>query len=110
MTNSQVEYKLIEPRARQAGSKSPMTVISLPGEPEPPRPAHILKVPGTVWMTFASEVATIPVAVVTVSLISVYAIVRVVFGIDDSTSLLQGYAIGVIPLVAHMGIAVSVKK
>ena len=61
-------------------------------------------------MKFAFEVATVPVAAVTVSLISVCAIAQVVVGVSDSTSILQGYAIGVIALITYMEIATSSKK
>ena len=54
-------------------------------------------------MKFAFEVATVPVAVVTVSSIYVYAIARVVVGIANSTALLQGYTIGVIALLPTWG-------
>ena len=61
-------------------------------------------------MKFSFEVATIPVAVVTVSSISVCIIARVVVEIDDSTTLLQGYVIKVIARVTYMGIAASMRK
>ena len=61
-------------------------------------------------MKFLFEVATIPVAVVTVSSISVCIIARVVVEIDDSTTLLQGYVIKVIARVTYMGIAASMRK
>ena len=61
-------------------------------------------------MKFAFEVATVPVAAVTVSLISVCTIARVVVGVSDSTSILQGYAIWVISLITYTGIAALSKK
>ena len=61
-------------------------------------------------MKFTFEVATVQVAIVSVSSISVCALSSVVVGTDNSTSLLQGYTIGVITLIAYMGIVASLKK
>ena len=61
-------------------------------------------------MKFAFEAATVPVAAVTVSSISVCAIARVVVGVSDSTFILQAYTIGVIALIAYMGITASSKE
>ena len=56
------------------------------------------------------ELATVPVAVATVSSISVCAITRLVVRVDKSTPALQGYAIGVIAFIAYLGIVASSKK
>ena len=61
-------------------------------------------------MKLSFEVATVPVAIATVSLILVCAIARLVVGVIDSTVILQGYSIEVIALIASMGIAASSKK
>ena len=61
-------------------------------------------------MKLNCEIATVPVAVTTVSSISVCAITRLVVGVDKSIPALQGYAIGVIALIAYMGIVASSKK
>ena len=56
-------------------------------------------------MEFAFKVATLPVAAVMVSLIYICAIARVVVRVSNSTSILQGYELEVIALVAYTGIA-----
>ena len=56
-------------------------------------------------MKFVFEVTTVPVAAVTVSSIAVCAIAQVVVRVSNSTSILQGYALEVIALVAYTGIA-----
>ena len=56
------------------------------------------------------EIATVPVAVAMVSLILVSAIARLVVKVAKSTPALQGYAIGVIAIIAYMGIVASTKK
>ena len=61
-------------------------------------------------MKFEFEVATVPVVVVSISLISSCVIASLVVGSSKSTSLLKGYAIGVIALIAYMGIVASSKK
>ena len=61
-------------------------------------------------MKLNCKIATVPVAVTTVSSISVCAITRLVVGVGKSTHALQGYAIGVIALIAYMGIVASSKK
>ena len=61
-------------------------------------------------MKFEFEIATVSVVVVFTSSISICAIARVVVGSSKNTSFLQGYAIGVIALIAYMGIVASSKK
>ena len=61
-------------------------------------------------MKLNCEIATVPVAVATVSSISVWAITRLVVGVDKSITALQGYAIGVIAHIAYLGIVASLKK
>ena len=61
-------------------------------------------------MKLNCEIATVPVAVATVSSISVCAIARLVVGVAKSTPSLQGYAIGVIAVIAYMEIVASSKK
>ena len=61
-------------------------------------------------MKLSFEVATVPVAVAAVSLVLVCAIARLVVGVTDITTILQGYSIWVIALIAYMGIATSSKK
>ena len=61
-------------------------------------------------MKLSFKVATVPVAVTTVSLILVCAIIKLVVGVTDSTVILQGYLIWVIALIAYMGITASSKK
>ena len=61
-------------------------------------------------MKINCEIATVPVAVTTVSSISVCAIARLVVGVVESTPALQAYAIGVIAFIAYLGIAASTKK
>ena len=61
-------------------------------------------------MKLSFKVATVPVAVAAVSSISVCGIAQLVVGITDSTTILQGYSIGVIALIAYMGIIASSKK
>ena len=65
---------------------------------------------GAVWIKFTFEVATVPVAAVPVSSMSVCAIARVVARVSNSTSIPKGYEIGVISLITYMGIAASSKK
>ena len=52
------------------------------------------------------KVATVPA----VSSILVCAIARLVVGVADSTPALQGYSIGVIAIIAYLGIVASLKK
>ena len=61
-------------------------------------------------MKLSFKVATVPVAVATVSLISVFAIARLVVGVADSIPALQGYAIGVIDIITYIRIVASLKK
>ena len=61
-------------------------------------------------MKLNCKIATVPVAVATVSLVSMCAIAPLVVGVANSTPALQGYAIGVIAIIAHMRIAASTKK
>ena len=61
-------------------------------------------------MKFAFEVATVPVVIVAVSSIYVCAIARVVVGVTNSTAILHGYAIGVIAVIAYIGIGALSKK
>ena len=61
-------------------------------------------------MKLNCEIATVPVAVTTVSSILVCAIARLVVGVDESTPALQAYAIGVIAFIAYLGIMASSKK
>ena len=61
-------------------------------------------------MKINCKIATVPVAVTAVSSMSVCAITRLVVGVAESTPALQGYAIGVIALIAYMGIVASSKK
>ena len=56
------------------------------------------------------EMATVPVVAAVVFSILVCTIARLVVGVTDSTTILQGYAIGVIALIAYMGIVTSSKK
>ena len=52
-------------------------------------------------MKLSFEVAIVPVAVAMVSLISVCAIARLVVGVTDTTTTLQGYSIGAIALITY---------
>ena len=61
-------------------------------------------------MKLNCEIATVPVAVTTVSSISVCTIARLVVGVDKSTTALQAYAIEVIALISYLGIVASSKK
>ena len=61
-------------------------------------------------MKLNCEIATVPVAVTTVSTISVCAITCLGVGVNKSTPALQGYAIGVIAHIAYLGIVASLKK
>ena len=61
-------------------------------------------------MKLNCEIATVPVAVATVSSISMYAITCLVVGVAESTPALQGYAIGAIAIIAYMEIVTSSKK
>jgi hypothetical protein len=56
------------------------------------------------------EIATVPVVVVSISTVSICVIANIVIGTSRDTSLLQGYAIGVIALIAYMAIVASSKK
>ena len=51
------------------------------------------------------EMATVPVVAAVVSSILVCTIAQLVVGVTNSTAILQGYALGVIALIAYMGIA-----
>ena len=61
-------------------------------------------------MKINCEIATVPIAVTTVSSISVCAIACLMVGVDESTPTLQAYAIGVITFIAYLGILASSKK
>jgi hypothetical protein len=56
------------------------------------------------------EIATVPVIVVSISTVSICAIATIVIETSRDTSLLQGYAIGVIAIIAYMAIVASSKK
>jgi hypothetical protein len=56
------------------------------------------------------EIATAPVVVVSISLISICTIDSIVIRDSRDTSLLQGYVIGVIALITYVRIAASSKK
>ena len=61
-------------------------------------------------MKLNCKIATVLVAVTTVSSISVCTIARLVVGVDKSTTALQAYAIEVIALISYLGIVASSKK
>ena len=61
-------------------------------------------------MKITYEIATVPVAVTTVSSILVCAITRLVVRVDESTPALHAYNIGVIAFMAYLGIVASSKK
>ena len=81
-----------------------------PVAPAHPLPAQTSKPPGPSRMKLNCEITTVPAAVATVSSILVCAIARLVVGVADSTPALEGYAIGVIAIIAYMGIGASLKK
>jgi hypothetical protein len=56
------------------------------------------------------EITTVPVVVVVISSISVWVIASVGILSNRDTLFLQGYAIGVITLIAYIGIVSSWKK
>ena len=70
-----------------------------------PLPVQTSKPPGPSRMKLNCEITTVLVAATTVSSILVCTIAQLVVGVTNSTAILQGYTIGVIALIAYMGIA-----